>query len=294
MRLAQAFVLAVWAQWGCAEPPCEIQLGSKQRFVLAGLQLPGSRSDFAGDLNGDGKLDNQLGNIIGALYQQGIPAQDFVDEAILTGRFAPTVELLSDPSIGRNVGVTFGEDQPRATFCGQVKDGTTFDSSWNGPSDQNVTLAITLPFFDDAQVTLSGARLRLDVYSSVVVTGQLNGGVSRDQVYGRVAEGIARLLTKKIIGDPNASLSNGIRSLFDNGGADESCQGACLNPDKTCGRAEDGVIQPCEVSTNSIIKNILAPDVDLFDESGAYAPNPRNEAKDVLSVGVRFTAHLIP
>jgi hypothetical protein len=59
----------------------------------------------------------------------------------------------------------------------------------------------------------------------------------------------------------------------------------------TCAQAGDGVISTCEVATNSIIKNILAPDVQMFSNDGlTYAPNPANTHKDSLSVGVGFTA----
>jgi hypothetical protein len=35
---------------------------------------------------------------------------------------------------------------------------------------------------------------------------------------------------------------------------------------------------------------VLAPDVQIYDANGNYAPNPLNTVKDSLSVGIGFTA----
>src|SRR5262249_54813931 len=44
-----------------------------------------SRSDYAIDLNGDGRVDNQLGNIVAALTAQGIDVQTAANTAIQNG-----------------------------------------------------------------------------------------------------------------------------------------------------------------------------------------------------------------
>ena len=82
-----------------------------------------------------------------------------------------------------------------------------------------------------------------------------------------------------------------ILQIFDFGGtADAQCGTTCRNPNGTCAVKSDGRISYCEVSTNAIIKNVLAPDVDLFDTAGNYRPNPANTDKDSLSVGFAFIA----
>ena len=50
------------------------------------------RMTFGLDLNGDGKIDNQLGNIIGALTANNLDTQGGVDTAICEGQ----VVLLMD------------------------------------------------------------------------------------------------------------------------------------------------------------------------------------------------------
>ena len=92
-----------------------------------------------------------------------------------------------------------------------------------------------------------------------------------------------------------------IASLFDTGGkADSSCTtGGCKNPttgDGTrkgmCASATDNIVDVCEVSTNTLVQSLLAPDVQLFDSTGAYKPNKdkTTAVKDSLSVGLGFTA----
>ena len=53
---------------------------------------------------------------------------------------------------------------------------------------------------------------------------------------------------------------------------------------------KDGMVGVCEVSGNSIIKNVLNPDVQMFDSAGNYHPNPANTNQVSLSLGLGFTA----
>ncbi len=57
---------------------------------------------------------------------------------------------------------------------------------------------------------------------------------------------------------------------------------------------KDGMIGLCEVSGNSIIKNVLEPDVQMFEADGVtYHPNKNCTGacttKDSLSLGLGFT-----
>ena len=72
------------------------------------------------------------------------------------------------------------------------------------------------------------------------------------------------------------------------GGAGVACPaGTCKNPaygtrPNMCAAATDNIIDTCEVSTAGLIQNVLAPDVQMFDASGKYAPNKDNTMKDSL------------
>ena len=93
---------------------------------------------------------------------------------------------------------------------------------------------------------------------------------------------IAQSLTAQVQANPNSSSSMQLESIFDTGG--------CTNPDGSQASARDFTISTCEVAQNSLIQNLLAPDVQIYDSQGRYAPNPANTTRDSLSVGFAFTA----
>src|SRR5947208_2255165 len=55
------------------------------RYVTDAITLPPSKSFYGADLNGDGKKDNQLGNIVSALTSINIDLQAQQDAAIKVG-----------------------------------------------------------------------------------------------------------------------------------------------------------------------------------------------------------------
>jgi hypothetical protein len=91
---------------------------------------------------------------------------------------------------------------------------------------------------------------------------------------------------------PLTSQAMQLLSIFDNGGkSDAACSsGTCKNPDGSCAVGQDGKIDTCEVGTNGLVQNLLAPDVQMFDDAGNYHANPSNTKKDALSVGFGFEA----
>jgi hypothetical protein len=55
-------------------------------FLLSSLKLPVLSGDYAFDLDGDGKVDNQLGQVVSAMVQQGLDMQATVDKAVSDGK----------------------------------------------------------------------------------------------------------------------------------------------------------------------------------------------------------------
>src|SRR5215467_12984864 len=75
---------------------CTASGGSnKAQYVTNAVMVPQQRSDYAIDLNGDGRVDNQLGNIIGALEGQMLHVQMGVDQAVTDGTL---IVLMSETS----------------------------------------------------------------------------------------------------------------------------------------------------------------------------------------------------
>jgi hypothetical protein len=284
-------LLVVVVVSGCrAEPPCVIEGTHERRFQVTAMTVPRTRSELAVDLNGDRKEDNQLGNTMSALIQQSINPQEYVDAAIKAGIFKPIIDVRSTDALGRNAdgaGAVFGDGDDPGTFCGWIAGGR-YESRDGELSGKPVTLSMTLPFFENARVPVFGAQLRY-LLDGDTMTGQLNAAVPREEVVSRIIPGVAKLVQKKIDGDPNAGFSMTLQSLFDNGGVDEGCNGGCRNPDGSCGIKANGLIEVCEVATNSIVKNLAAPDVQMFNR-GVYDPQKENRDKDSWSLGVGFTA----
>jgi hypothetical protein len=287
------------AMGGCAEGKNHAQ------YVAAQILLPQSRMEYAVDLNGDGKTDNQYGNIVGALAAQNLNPQNDVDDQVDSGQTLLLVDirssdplLASDGCAGALVTHAVPEISPNFsgsgsfTVDGTVKAGElagTLESSLFQSTDEvAVSLDVYLPLFSVApgtpspKIPISAARLRLDRTSK---RGQLNG-VIRKQDLDEVNANVAALLDQRVQLDPSSQTSQQILQIFDTGGqGGGGCGQTCQNPNGSCAKANDGRIATCEVTTNPIIQNVLAPDVDMFDAAGNYAPNPANTDRDALSIG---------
>ena len=296
---------------------------NKAQYVVNSVMVPQQRSDYAIDLNGDGRVDNQLGNIIGALTGQGLDVQSGVDMATANGTL---ILLMSETStdamfqsdscataqvqIGQSVmnpdfsgsgHFTIDSSQQGGTFNGPIKVGK-FSSAPPATTKNPVSVSILLPLISGAtpvKLVVQGAHLQFTRGADGKVTGgQLNGGIKSDDVQMNIIPAVAQILSNKLMNDmPQTSTDMQIASIFDNGGkADPACTaGTCKNPSYgtragMCAAAKDNIIDTCEVSTAGLIQNVLAPDVQLFDASGAYAPNKDNTMKDSLSLGLAFTA----
>ena len=295
---------------------------NKAQYVTNAVMVPQQRSDYAIDLNGDGRVDNQLGNIIGALEGQMLHVQDGVNTAVTDGTlivlmsesstdaaFASDACATATVAVGQSVAMpdysgmghfTVDTGQQGGVFNGPIK-LSKFSSAPPATTTKPIEVDIKLPLVSGADpVTLkvNGAHLQFTRDASGKITGgQLNGAIKNSDVQTLIIPNVATLLTKKITTDstpPNMLSSSDMQilSIFDNGGkADAACTaGTCKNPDGSCATKGDNKIDICEVSTAGLIQNVLAPDVQMFDASGAYKPNKDNTTKDSLSLGLAFTA----
>ena len=277
--------------------------GTNYRFVANSLQLPTSRTQYAFDLNGDGNVENQLGNIISGLSSL-LNVQSAVDTAVAAGQAIILFNVQSgDANLtsATNVGTTvyLGNQQANPDFSGNgtftinpAVSGARFLGritssrfTSNNPATTRlapVTVSLNLPLVDGVEplrLQLNGARVQ---WNSTGNTGlaqvQINGSLKRSQLENDAIPVIASLLTSLIVANgPNAAQ---IKTIFDTG----NCTGAAAN---------DNVIATCEVAGNAIIQNLLIPDVQIFAADGTtYQPCRQASgcAADSLSVGVQFTA----
>jgi hypothetical protein len=302
--------------------------GSTGKFVADTLKVPAQRTDYAFDLTGSGRTENQLGIIMGALAQQSLNPQQGVDMALASGQ---VVLLISEKSadstfqsdscaqaqIQNGVSVktpptsgasyTIDPTQAGGTFYGPIAGGK-FNSAPPATTTKPVTVSLQLPLVpnsDPLKLSVVGAHVQFTYAGGKITGGQINGAIKATDINNNVIPKVADLLENKLAMDkPPTSTDMSILSLFDTGGTagpmpsgcTMSCTSTCqnaANADKrpcACAANGDGIVDLCEVATNSIIHSVLSPDVQMFDSSGNYAPQANPTNKDSLSIGLAFTA----
>lgn len=296
--------------------------GSASQFVANALTVPASKSEFAIDIDGDGQPDNALGRIVAALNSQSLMTQQGVDTAVMDGS---VVLLLSETAsstssadcaeakvqVGMKAAMppkfdgsdmfTVDSTVGGGDFLGQIASSTFTSLPSPVTSSKPYTVTLQLPLVSGAapvQLNITAGQIKFTNASGGLMKGQINGAIKSTDVQNNIIPNVATLLTNKVAMDPTSSTNMQILSLFDDGGEPDpsgTCKnadgtGSCKNPDGSCGMKGDKVIQTCEVATNSIIKGVLAPDVQLFDANGNYKPTPHGTMKDSLSLGLGFTA----
>jgi hypothetical protein len=282
---------------------------ASQGYVINSIVLPQSRTMFSIDLNGDARLDNQYGNFVGAMTAQNLDQQAVMDARIQSGEGLLLVrqnisngsftdascasadlehaQTRASPDFSGN-GVFVVDPAARPLSLPGTIAASHFSGSLENPTAQD-TLAVDLVFAGAVQrVNLVDPHIAYTITDSGLISGTINGAIrASDLPFAAIAAG----LNASIAANPFSPQSKQLLQIFDTGGiAQGSCGATCMNPDGSCAQKADGTISVCELSDNSIIKNVLNPDVQLFDASGNLSPNPANTTRDSLSVGLGFTA----
>lgn len=278
----------------------------QRNYIIDSVFLPVSNSEattYAIDLNGDGHVDNNLGSVFAVLAAQGIDLNGSTNAAVDNGSVVHRIDLqstdasfTSDPAaqaswcVGRALPqppLFDGTDQAACdssyvpgTFVAALSGGN-FTSANPVTTTTPVTLNILIALGSQTvALPLNGARLSFTSDNSGPghLQGQLNGSILHADVNTEVLPALAAAFNSLIQNDPTSPTANSIKSLFDTG-----CSG---NPEF----AHDGQIEACELFESSLITALLAPDVQIYDALGHYAPNPANTTPDSNSLGIRFTA----
>ena len=292
--------------------------GMEYKFVASALIVPQMKSDFAIDLNGDAKPDNQLGNVIGALASQMLDTQGGIDMAVAAGNAIvlasyqstdPTLKTAANPGatvyLGKSMMMPdytgagmFMVDtaQAPAKFFGTLANGK-FSS--NNPATTKVPVSVTIglpliPGGAPVPLKLNGAHIQIQnancpanptTGKTPMMCGQLHGSIKNSDIQTTIIPAVASLLSTQVMNNPMSSSSKQILNIFDVGNGNG---GNCTNPDNTMGVPMDGKISTCEVAGNALVGNLLVPDIQVFDSAGSYAPNKTNTMKDSLSLGIGF------
>jgi hypothetical protein len=290
---------------------------NKQQFVATQVLVPQMRTDYAIDLNGDGRLDNQLSALVATLKSQGTDAQGQIqfsitngDQILLFDRQSGDTTYMTDacatagvytgnaqpmPNLMGGGSFTIDNNVPPGHFTGEIKSGT-FQSVMPTEQKTAVTLTLDLVMFPGRvlKLPLVGAQIQIVRETATRISGEIHGAIRKDDVQANILPTFAAQVQEQVTTMPMAASSMQLLAFFDDGGlpdADHTCGATCANPDMTCAVAGDGNIDTCEVTSNGIVQGVVASDVQMFTEDGStYMPNPANTHKDSLSLGVGFVA----
>lgn len=262
------------------------------------LDLPNSNAEsnaYAIDLDGDGSADNQFGSILTALASSfEVDLAATAQAEVTAGRIVHLVELRSADAAFANdaaAAATWYTGLPTAApplFDGSDTfryDPAVEPSRFVAPlvaggfvSANPVTT--TTPVFLSLRLrignylvdlALQGARLKFTATATDLVQGQVNGSITAEDIDTIFVPALALSFDDEVQADPQSSRAMTLLQFFD------------TSP-------TDGRISVEEVRNHTLMQSILAPDVDIRDAQGNYAPNPDNTTPDALSFGFGFAA----
>lgn len=291
--------------------------GSLYQYVTNNVYLPSGVMTYGIDIDGNGKADNQFAKLTGVIGSQ-VDLQTPITAAVRSGDLLlglavraasfnnacaavdsiPLAKLVPPPRFD-------GTDQlspqavPLAALYGAIGDplpdtptgnpsgqlSTVLSAKLTNQDPQSLTLQIPL-WLGALPLTLQGVHVQARIDDRGLLSGQLHGAISMTDVDTKILPTMATLSTLAINRDPNGSTAKTIIQLFEdqnNPVSQKKCMVAadcCATSPMTC------KILPAEVAGPAL----LAPDVEVFDAAGRWAPVPNGANKNGLSVGMGFTA----
>jgi hypothetical protein len=296
MKLAMFPVLLI-AACGAEDPggPVPVTSGEFHHYVTSSLQIPLTgelQREYGINVDGDlgGRPDNQLGNVFVALTSNSdADLQGRIDAAVADGSVVllhsvRADDLESDRSVSWQVypGAPAGAP-PRfdgadaftlgagisAPIIGRTSSGT-YDATPKGAGELTIQLKVseTAP---PIALDLIKARVEATI-DAAGCRGRFGGAVTQAQVDTILIPSVVDMMNSAIARDPGCPA------------ACEAGTSAALIVD-VFDTNLDGTVTEDEVRNSSIIQTLLAPDLDLLDEAGDYAPDGLEES---ISLGVGF------
>ncbi|MBT8495516.1 MAG: hypothetical protein KJO07_20880 [Deltaproteobacteria bacterium] len=277
---------------------------SRAGFVFDTITVPTSEAQakqVALDIDGDGEVDNALGNVISTLasFSDSVDVQGQVDDSLADGSVILLADLgYSSLNSGNGLMTLFQGDNPGTAPCDgeqcgkHLSGGTSFDISVASPQDNTVSGALSAGVFtgSDGVVTIPlplgtsinnieviGAATRADVTKTTLSGGILGGGVSEDEIDTKILPAVAELMGAYTAQEctlpaptccPNGTDGKTIMDLFDEN--------------------NDCSITTEELKNNFLVATLLKADLDLLDENGDYNPGV-DGVLDSVSIGIGYS-----
>jgi hypothetical protein len=215
--------------------------GAMQRFVIDDVSLPTTEDEATAagsDLDGNGAIDNEIGNVIEALST----VEDVRDDASVRslidhGAVPSSIEIFdaNGDADGAVIGLAFFG---RQTDEPSVLRGTALGSGFATDGLQATTTTVVLPVFLDADPT--PIPLAFAQYQLVPDATGFELGIQGMAEPVQTAEAACTSLLQMITADP-AQFTGVVASLDGNG---------------------DGKVTQAECLASSAIKSLLSPDVE--------------------------------
>jgi hypothetical protein len=262
--------LVLLAIAGCSDPSTDIVgpfQGAPRRFVVDAITIPrdtATSDALAGDLDGDGTGENQLGvvtAVLGGIGDLTVDAQDMIRSGALTS----TVEIQGTPE--RSGVFYFGGSDDAAIAAGGRFEGDVFRSNRTFETRAPGRATVHLPVFTNADplaLEIDGLEVDLDPDGNGGSTGILRGGIREDHAREVSYLGLLQMFET----EPTRHLV--FSRLIDTN--------------------DDGLFTREEVD-ETVIALLVSADLQLFDGT-RYAPQTGSPVPDSLSVA--FGIHLTP
>jgi len=290
--------------------------GTTYKLVMNKVLLPGASGSktYVYDFDGDGRPENQLKNVLNTISLSGLDIQTPVDDAVSSGLIINLLSLTSSAVDNSScVGVSLHQGKPggRPKF-----DGTdTFNPvSPTGSPLAGTLLATQLKTVESRNLkpeTESQFQLQLSLGKTLlqlplrgvhveggfqtagpfwqIQSGALYGAIAKKDLDGKLVPAIADQLTVLIHSDPFSSTAQTIIALFESK-TDPVSVTKCMTASRCCRTSPATcVILPEEVQ-NSVVGNVLAPDIEVLDSMGQWKPVAGGKKYNAMSVGLGFTA----
>jgi len=239
-------------------------------FEVDAIELPSRRTDFADDLDGDGRPDDQLGNLVGLAESGGYRPSESSQAMLSSGALAPRLALIGE---GDRAALLWrsAPDDPGARLDGRF-DAGRFRSPSLRCQPLSVRARVFLPIFPDAdpvELPIDGASIEL-APDGAGVRGILRGAVPADAALLATWRAIASMVRARPV-EHRALL----RLLDGN---------------------HDGTIALDELRANPLLGRLVAPDLRTRGPRGEWSPSPPRPDRppDALSLAFAFHARPCP
>lgn len=282
------------------------------QFATSVIKLPTSATNFSTDIDGDGRADNQLKAIIGAIASANFDLQGPLDAAVKAGELVLLADVRATNLVNGCAEITLstarpavmpprydGTDtfaidftQPQAVLRGRLVDGQL---STKSPKDlrglEVQKLLVPLPFVTSlVPMTLYGVHFQGALGIQGLTGGQLHGVIRKTEIDTQIIPAVAQLLTNQIRKDPMGSTTETIIRLFEDEAGNPASKAKCTNTPEKCCKTPANRTKTCEivaeeVRTNALIGNVLAADVQVF-QGDIWSPVPKGTSKDAMSLGL--------